>query len=82
MVDQTPASYLLKAALGLHGSRQLLLLLHPHPDDLLQDLFSRLLGVHASVQHLSQGVDLWADHPRQRSGPLGRTGEIMGGQTR
>lgn len=80
--DQTLVSYLLKAAFGLHGSRQLLLLLHPHSDDLLQDLFSRLLCVHASVQHLSQGVDLWADHSRQRRGPLGRTGNIMRGQTR
>lgn len=74
-------TYLLKAAFCLHGRWQLLLLLHPHPHDLLQDLFSGLFCVHASVQHLSQGVDLWTDRPRQRGGTLGRPADILRGQT-
>lgn len=73
--------YLLKAAFGLHCSCQLLLLLHSHPHNLLQDFFPALFGVHASIQHLSQGVHLWASTPRQPCGALLRPSSTQSGQT-
>lgn len=81
LVYQSMTLYLLKAALRLHSSCQLLLLLHSHPDDLLQEFFSGLLGVRASIQHLSQGVNLWANRAWQPGGSLLSSGSNLRGQS-
>ncbi len=73
--------YLLKAAFSLHSSCQLLLLLHSHLGNLLQDFFPSLFGVHASVQHLSQGVHFWGNGPRQPGGSLLRSSNTLRGQS-
>lgn len=73
--------YLLKAAFSLKSSCQLLLLLHSHPDNLLQEFFPRLLGVKTSIQHLSHGVHLWANSPWQPGRPLLSPSHALGSQS-
>lgn len=48
--------YLLEATLGLKGRAELLFLLDPHLDNLMQELLLGLLGVQAAVQGLPQGL--------------------------
>lgn len=69
--------YLLKAALGLQRRCQLLVLLHPHPDDVLQDFLSGLFSFHASVQQLPQGVNLGTDVPRQPGGSIWLLDDVL-----
>lgn len=50
--------YLVQAALGLQGGVQLLLLLHPHLHDFMEEFFFGFLGVQAAVQRLPQVLQL------------------------
>lgn len=59
--------YLLEAAFGLQCWSQLLLLLHPHLNNLMKKLLLRLFGVESAVQCLSQALQLRLQPQLRRS---------------